>query len=345
MPKHKNAEYRFLVLDKCFSNFHQKYTIDDLLEQVNDKLYDVNGSKSMIMERQLRGDINAIRKMLPEGVFLEAIPYEGKKCYYRYSEKDFSIYNNELSVSEVQNLRSTIEMLSKYRSLPANAWIEEVISNLEIRFGVKNNSENLVSFEQNEQLKGLEYLSDLIDVTINHQPIEIEYISANNNYYKHIIHPYFIKQYNSRWYLFGFDEKEERIKNLAFDRIESISQCNHVFRKNDIIDFNSYFDNVVGVTVPNQKDRELLEIQLKFTPNRFRYVISKPIHKSQRVIDEEKCIVSLKLYPTLELEQQILSFGSDVEVLTPQSFRDKIVKKIEDCLKKYFPMQNLCIAE
>lgn len=32
----------------------------------------------MIMERQLRGDINAIRKMLPDGIYLEAIKYDGK---------------------------------------------------------------------------------------------------------------------------------------------------------------------------------------------------------------------------------------------------------------------------
>lgn len=161
MPKNKNAEYRFMVLDRCFSDFHHKYSIEDLLEKVNDKLYDANGSKSMIMVRQLRGDFNAIRKMLPDGIYLEAIPYDGKKCYYRYSEPDFSIYRNELSVAEVQNLRSTIEMLSKYRGLPSNGWLEEVISNLEIRFGVKGNAENLVSFGQNEQLKGLEYLSDI----------------------------------------------------------------------------------------------------------------------------------------------------------------------------------------
>lgn len=238
MPKNKNAEYRFMVLDRCFSDYHHKYNIEDLLEKVNDKLYDANGCKSMILERQLRGDFSAIRKMLPDGVYLDAIPYDGKKCYYRYSEPDFSIYKNELSVSEVQNLRSTIEMLGKYRGLPSNGWLEEVISNLEIRFGVKNNAENLVSFGQNEQLKGLEYLSDIIDATINHQSLEIEYISANGNHHQHTLHPYFVKQYNGRWYLFGLDEKEERIKNLAFDRIKSLALSTYIFRKNEIVDFN-----------------------------------------------------------------------------------------------------------
>ncbi len=342
MPKTKNAEYRFLVLDRCFSDFHHKYTFEDLLEKVNDRLYDANGSKSMIMERQLRGDLNAIRKMLPDGVYLEAVPYEGKKFYYRYSEADYSIYKNELSVLEVQNLRSTIEMLSKYRGLPSNGWLEEVISNLEVRFGVKGNVDNLVSFGQNEQLKGIEYLSEIIDATINHQPMEVEYTSANGNYHKHIFHPYFVKQYNGRWYIFGLDEKEERIKNLAFDRIQSITDSNHVFRKNETIDFNSYFDNVVGVTIPYEPDAQLIEIQLRFSPKRFKYVTSKPIHKSQTVINEEDCIISLNLYHTLELEQQIFSFGPDVEVLAPAWFREEFSKKIADCMKKYISVQNFC---
>ena len=89
MPKNKNAEYRFQMLDRCFSDFRHKYSIEELLEKVNDKLYDANGCASMIKERQLRGDFNAIRKMLPNDIYLEAIPYDGKKCYYRYSEPDF----------------------------------------------------------------------------------------------------------------------------------------------------------------------------------------------------------------------------------------------------------------
>ena len=343
MPKNKNAEYRFMVLDRCFSDFRHKYTIEDLLEKVNDKLYDANGSKSMIMERQLRGDLNAIRKMLPDGIYLEAIPHDGKKCYYRYSEPNFSIYKNELSVAEVQNLRSTIEMLGKYRGLPSNGWLEEVISNLEIRFGVKGNAENLVSFGQNDQLKGIEYLSDIIDATINHQPLDIEYISANGNHHQHTLHPYFVKQYNGRWYLFGLDEKEDRIKSLAFDRIQSMVNNNCAFRKNEKIDFNTYFDNVVGVTVPYEGESNLEVFQLKFSPKRFKYVTSKPIHKSQEIISEEDCIISLQLYHTLELEQQIFSFGPDVEVLSHTWFREAFSKKIAECMKKYFSMQNLCI--
>ena len=34
MPKNKNAEYRFMILDRCFSDFRHKYNIEDLLDAV-----------------------------------------------------------------------------------------------------------------------------------------------------------------------------------------------------------------------------------------------------------------------------------------------------------------------
>ena len=49
-------------------------------------------------------------------------------------------------------------MLGRFRGVTSNAWLEEVISNLEYRFGVKPNTENIVAFDQNELLKGLEFL-------------------------------------------------------------------------------------------------------------------------------------------------------------------------------------------
>lgn len=333
MPVNKNAYMRYYYLDQCFGNRQRRFNIDDLVDYVSDKLgYNIS-------LRQIREDIANLR-IGPYYAPIKATKYDGKKCYYHYSDSNFTIFRNELSAEEITNLRSTIEMLGKYRGLPSNGWLEEVISNLEIRFGVKGNAENLVSFGQNEQLKGLQYLSSIIDATINHQPLEIEYISSNGNYHLHILHPYFVKQYNGRWYLFGLDEKEERIKNLAFDRIQSLNESNHPFRKNEDVDFNSYFDNVVGVTVPY--DAKLEEFQLKFSKHRFKYVTSKPIHKSQKTINEKECIISLTLYHTLELEQQIFSFGPDVEVLSPIWFREDFCKKIKECMNKYLSVQNYC---
>lgn len=320
MPVNKNAYLRYQILDRCFSNKHKRYSFDNLIECVSDKLgYNIS-------PRQIREDIANLR-MGPYYAPIVATQYDGKKCYYHYSDYDFSIFKNELTTEEVGNLRSTIDMLSRYRGIPANAWLEEVISNLEYRFGVKANSENLISFEQNDMLKGLEHLSGLIDATINHQAIELSYKSYGKDKRSILVYPYYIKQYNGRWFLFGRNDARKRIESYALDRIEDYNLSDKPFVKNAEIDFSTFFDDVIGVSVPYDESVATEEIVLMFSKKRFPYVASKPIHHTQ-MVKEEPCTISIRVKPNKELYQQIFSFIPDVEVISPEWLRNEIRDKI-----------------
>ena len=242
MPVNKNAYLRYQILDQCFSNKHRRFNIDDLVDFVSEKLgYNIS-------LRQIREDIANLR-LSPYHAPIRARQYDGKKCYYHYSDPDYSIFNNELTTEEVANLRSTIDMLSRYRGIPTNAWLEEVISNLEYRFGVKANSENLIAFEQNDMLKGLEHLAGIIDATINHQTLEIAYQSYWGEKRNIVVYPYYVKQYNGRWFLFGLNDEKGRIESYALDRIESYASGTKPFVENVTTDFASYFDDVGKATL------------------------------------------------------------------------------------------------
>lgn len=117
MSANKNAQLRYQILDRCFSNFHQRYTIDDLVEEVNDKLYDLNGTAVSL--RQIREDIKFMRDSVGFNAPIEAYPLEGRKCYYRYADRNFTIFNNELSVEEVRNLSQTVSILRRFRGMPS----------------------------------------------------------------------------------------------------------------------------------------------------------------------------------------------------------------------------------
>lgn len=343
MPTNKNADLRYKILDRCFSDRNREYEIEDLKNSVNETLRDLYGTGVSI--RQIRDDIKYMRDRLTYNAPIKAYPFDGKKCYYRYEDENFSIFKNELSLEELTKLRSTLEMLNRYRGLPANAWLEEVISSLEYRFGIKSNNENIVSFEQNEGLKGLEFLSQLIDSTVNHQPLRIVYKKYGGKEFESIVHPYHIKQYNNRWFLFGLEENDKYgnyITNKALDRIISISKPKHIdFIPNRDIDFVDYFKDVVGVSIPRERLNPE-EIILRFSPDRFPYAVSKPIHSSQNIINEEESIIRIKVRPNNELEQLIFSFGPDVEILSPAWFREEFSKKIAECMKKYLSVQNGC---
>lgn len=339
MPVNKNALLRYRILDRCFSDRHHYYDIEELVDKVNEAFIDMYGKTVSL--RQIRADISYMKDRVSYDAPIEAIPYDGKKCYYRYSDPNFSIFNSDLSNEEVVKLRSTIEMLGRFRGIPGNAWLEEVISNLEYRFGVKTNKENVVAFEQNELLKGLEFLGELIDSALNHQPLNILYRTFSGAERSSIIHPYHVKQFNNRWFLIGLLQGEHGniLTNKALDRIVKFSRANVDFIPNKDIDFNEFFKDIVGVTIPEDHP-EVENVVLKFDAVRFPYVINKPIHHSQIVLDEKEHTIQLAVRPNKELEARIFSYGNQVEVLEPSWLREQIFEKFKQIVEIYSTVQK-----
>ena len=338
MPTNKNAQLRYQVLDRCLGDFTRYYTFEDLLDEVNAQLYDVTGSQASV--RTLRNDLAYMEDRMTFGARIKRIPIEGRKCYYRYEDRNFSIYNNELSVDEVDKLSAVIDMLGRYRGNSNYAWVEEALASLECRFGLKANTEKLVSFEGNDQLRGIEFLSDVIDATINHQTLRIRYKPFDKDETEQDFHPYYVKQYNGRWFLFGRVDGRNSVTNYALDRIESFKPSSVEFKANDIANFDTYFDDVIGVS--KGEDGKVECIRLKFASDRFPYIKRKPIHKLQKVVDEANGIIELNLIVNKELESRILSYGPQVEVLEPESLRRQIIEKIQENLKKYSIVQKGC---
>lgn len=343
MPTNKNAAIRYQALDKCFRDRRHRYYIEDLIDACNEALLYYNGAGE-VSRRQIFEDIKFMESDTGWSIPLER-KKDGKKVYYLYYDSDFSINQQPLTDEEAQQLQTVILTLGRFRGLPTNEWVEDVISNLEWRFNLKGNKDNIIGFEQNPNLKGLEYLSDVIDATSNHQALKVKY----HNYKKggkdllFVIHPYYVKQYNNRWFLFGLDNRRKEISNLALDRIQSMELAFDIeFVPNHSIDFEHYFDNVIGVTIPQSSP---IDITLQFTERRFMYAASKPLHHSQQILDKDKRIVGIKVIPNHELDQQILSFGADVEVLSPEGFRSHIQEKIAENYKKYFPVQDNCTQD
>jgi predicted DNA-binding transcriptional regulator YafY len=308
MPTNSNVLFRYRILDRYFSNFHRKYTIENILGEVNEKLIDVNGK--------------GISEYLIFNAPIVTVPFYGKRCYYRYSDSFFSIFKNELTNEELTKLHSKIGI---FHGIHVDAWLEETISNFGYRFGVKANSVNLVSFGQNKRLRGLEYLSEVMDSTVNHQTLEIKYKTYNGKEIVVIVHPYYVKQYNGIWFLFELYHKCMSISNMALDKVQSIKHSDAEFKKNKSYKFNTYFDDIIGITMLS--DNVTKETVLfKFAHGCFPYVISKPIHQSQKVVDTENCIVEIEVIPNRKLFQQIFSFISDTEVLSPTSLKKKFKK-------------------
>ena len=172
---------------------------------------------------------------------------EGKRVYYRYSDKNFSIKKQAINESEANQLKETLSILNRFKGMPQFDWMEEMLVRLESTFNLKTTINPIIDFEQNPYLKGLNFFSELFNAIHYRKVLNVCYQSfKQENPIEICLHPYFLKQYNNRWFLFGLNETKNSISNLALDRIIEVNEVNKQFIENEIIDFEEYFDDVVG---------------------------------------------------------------------------------------------------
>lgn len=340
MASNKHAQIRYKVLDDCFSNFRRKFYFDNLLEKCNEALRELYGEDhSGIKTRTLRNDIAYLRDRAGEmGVDVVAVD-DGNGYYYRYSQPDFSIFKRGLGKDDLAQLKETILMLQRFSGIPSLDWISQLVIKLEDKLDLHGISKSVVSYDENKAYTGLKWFQALFDAIINKSVLHIQYKTFSGVINDWTIHPYYIKEYNNRWFLFGLNEDRHEIYTIPLDRIFRLEQLHREYIPSEI-DFENRLNDVVGVSVfPGEIER----IRLQFSKPRFPYVTTKPIHPSQRVVDEENCVIEISVIPNKELEALILSFGKDVEVLAPATFREQIQRVLCEAYKKYRAVQIDCI--
>lgn len=333
MATNKNAVIRYQALDRCFRNPGRKYYINDLIEACNEVLLDIDPDSSGIKRRQLYDDIKFMRDSIGYNAPIESYN-DGRNVFYRYSDSNFSINSQPLNEQEAQQLKESLLTLSRFKGLPQFDWVEEMKVRLEQTFKLKT-EENILSFDENQYLKGREFIGDLYNAIVNKQVLRIIYrpFKAEEDIVFEL-HPYHLKQYNNRWFLFGVSHQSESITNIALDRISSFASTNRTYIQNSKFDFNEYFEDIVGVTVPNQA---AIKIRLKVDIDLWPYIKTKPLHGSQTPKEtcDEYIIIELTLIPNYELESLLLSFGEKISIIEPEEFKNIVSKRIGNMIKNY----------
>ena len=332
MPVDRQVLIRYRVLNRCFRNAHREFDINALLDAVNRELE--KRDCQPISERTLRADIQRLQETPYNIEFNESLK-SGKRRLYRYADVSFSLPMVTLDDEEKEMLKKTIGMLSQYDDIPQYQWMLTLLSQIENGNGWEGDK-RFVEFQNNADLVGIGHFQALLGAIINKQPLSISYKPFGKTERSMNIHPYYLKQYNDRWFLVAQTEGFNDLSVLAIDRIDSIKTLRIQFIESEV-DMEDYFENSVGVTV--FPDRPIEEIMLRVNAKRYPYIATKPIHWSQTELKdkatEEYKVVRLKVRINNELESAILSFGDDVEVLAPESLRLKIGEKIERLAKKY----------
>ncbi len=259
----------------------------------------LHGESFNVSQRQFQRDIKDIAS-----IFDIEIYFNSTKGVYQINLEDFSELNSR-----------RIEALDIFNALK--------ISESNLPF---------VCFEKRKPL-GTENLSVIIHSIKNRLKINFDYEKFwEDEISNRSVEPYALKEFKSRWYLISKDQKDNKIKSFALDRMTnlSVSQLKFIYPKDFSVD--EYYKHCFGIISPD--NHKLKEVILAFNPVQGKYIKTMPLHESQEILEdtEHGLKIRLKLYLTYDFLMEILSHGDAVQVISPT----ELVKQIADIYMNAF---------
>ena len=331
MANVKNAGIREIIIDRCLQNRDGR-TVQQMMDACNEAL-EAHGLRPITSPNTIRGDFDTITDRWHKKI---KCTRKGRNFFYCYEDPHFSIFNNPMSEDEIMRVYGALEVLERFEGKEGFEWIEDVNAHLRTSLHMGNNGASVIAYDDNALLKGMQFFADLHDYIRSKQPIQVTYRPYTNpELLQETIHPYFLKQFNSRWFVLGYNPKYDAITNFALDRIISIEKSSQKYIPNTKYDFKEYFKNVIGVTV---YPKEVEEVQLWVEKSLFPYINSKPLHSSQQLVrmtEEGDAIISINVIPNYELKQLVLSHGERMVILSPQNLRDEVCEKLQKIISIY----------
>lgn len=334
MPVNRNALIRFRTIDNCLRNRQRRWTLEDLIDACSEALYEYEGIDKGVSRRTIQMDIQMMRSD-KLGYNAPIIVLERK--YYTYEDPGYSITNIPLTDQDLGKLTEVVEILRQFKGFSHFQELSGMVQRLENKiYAAKTNQEPVIDFEKNENLKGLDHIETLYQAIIKKCTVTLCYQSFRarvpNTFH---FHPYYLKEYRNRWFVVGIKMKGAPILTLALDRIISIEGCDVKYVPRQDFNLTSYLNDVIGVTVNQnaQPEKVLLLADNETAP----YILTKPLHHSQQVVETSPMGVtfSLNVQLNFELEREILGFGDQVKVLAPERLKRRIRETFEHALDLY----------
>lgn len=333
MPANKYALIRYRVIDRLIRNKYKPYpAIDELMEACTEVL-GAEVSKSTIEK-----DIHAMKFDSSLG-FEAPIKFHRSHRGYYYEDPDYSLNDLPLQEDDVEAIRFAASTLDQFRDVGifqqyASA-IDKILNKVHVGESLGDTKE-LIQFEQQPTVRGNELIGEIIEAIQQSRSMTFNYQSYKKDSGKlRLVDPYLLKEYANRWYLIGYSFERKHVVVFGLDRMTDLVVTDRAFVREESFDPAVFFQHSIGITA--NVDAKPEEVLLRCTPVLTRYILSQPIHSTQSVKKEgkEHTDITLHVIPTYELEQLILSYGDEIEVLKPASLREKIAKRLEAARGRY----------
>ena len=333
MPPLKNQSFRIKIIDDLLSR--QKWVKTSTIKRnIESKLLE------SISERTIQQDIKDMKENSLLG-YDAPISYNKSRGAYTYDEPGYTIKNFALSSAEVDALKfyaECLQVFSGYKLFDAfTSGIEKVINGVQARRILKpsSNAKLIVQTDSLVTAKGDEFMGDMVYSIDNRLKCEIDYLPYDKKgVYKRVLLPLLLREHRNRWYLLSYRIDNAEIRTYALDRVKNFRMTEEVCEELTDFDPEKYFNHSFGITTP---DASIETIILRFTKKRAPYILSLPIHKSQKVLKKtsKSITISISVILSYEVYEYILSKSPDIKVLRPSHLVREIADKLKKSAKHY----------
>ncbi len=257
-----------------------------------------------------------------------------------YARRTFNNHRNaieEVFEIEIKCDRSTntyhIDLDTRNGKIDEISWlIDTFTANNMLTLG-KNKLQGRISVE--EAPSGKLHLTTIMEAMQENLCLKIEhkkYISEHAEVFT--IHPYAVKEYARRWYIVAYCVEREGLRVYGIDRITSIQVLDEYFKMPENFDVESLFATSFGIFLGEGKAENIV---FKTSIKDGKYIQDLPLHHSQTLIQQDDNTYTFSIFaiPDKSMRMEFRKFGYGLEILSPESLREKMKQDLIETIKLY----------
>ena len=309
----------------------------ELLEKINSEISEIDPSQQ-IGARTLQKQIKDLKENNGWPIIKNSGVFEFEQNFDR----------NLISEDERQRINETFLILERFIGKDGFEWLE-TLDEYSFDIDLVN---KIIQYE--EPYTGMSsYFKTFKNAIINKLVLTVKRKILRNGLEIELdveFHPHFLKIYNNKWYVFGLkrelnESNLREVSNYVIPIDKYISQDGIKISRKKYEESNinysksfddDYFIDIIGVT--NFLNQKPVSVIIKIHDKaRSRIINSKPPHWSWEIFEEnsEYSIATMNVKLNIELENFLLQYTPDIEVIEPKELRIKILEKLKLGFNRY----------
>lgn len=253
---------------------------------------------------------------------------------YRYSHPVSAFPTVQVTEGELMALLVARRALEQYEGTPFHRQLEVAFEKL--TGGLKDR----ISFSPAEELRAVSFknvglgkadltvFNALSGAVLRQHEVEFDYRKPGEaKPTRRRVQPYHLSHRENLWYLVGLDAERAALRTFALPRIAAARVMNRTFARPSGFSPEQFFSSALGVLVGLGNH----VVKVRFAAAVADRVRERVWHESQQIADlpDGGIELTLRLGALPEVEQWILGWGAQAEVLGPPELRQRFQRTAE----------------